>query len=407
VRAAPRVEVPIASRVGLPDDLVPAWRDEPAEAPGAPRRVLVTGATGYLGAHLVAELLRQTSAEIVCLVRGDGPDEARRRLAAALERHDSPGAPAGWAERVKALAGDFTRPRFGLEGAEYEALAGDVDAVVHCGAWVNFIYPYAVLERANVGGLEEVLRFAACGRRKVVHHLSSTAVLFAAGYERDRRYPEQHPLASDGELPNGYEQTKWVADKNVEIARARGFLVSNYRVGYVTGASDDGRDFRLGEFFPAMLKGCVQLGVAPRLDTTMTMVPIDYAAAAIVRILAQPASWGLTFHLNHPAPVHFDDVVRWLREYGYPLATEDFDAWRERVAAVGDDNALRPYLGFVRNLKEKHVWLPPVDVSDTLAFAAPLGCPPTPELLATYFALFHRAGFLAPPPSRAASASAR
>lgn len=392
-------EVPIESRVGLPEGLVPSWRGQPEAKPGAPEHILVTGATGYLGAHLVAELVRQTSARVVCLVRAKSDDEARRRLAEAFARHPSLADVAGG--RVTALRGDFTQPRFGLSESAYEELASTIDTVVHSGAWVNFIYPYAVLERANVTAFEEVLRFAALGRRKAVHHMSSTAVLFSPGYERGQSYPEQGPLLSDGKLPNGYEQTKWVADKNVEIARERGFVVSNYRVGYVTGASDDGRDFRLSEFFPAMIKGCIQLGVAPSIDTNMTMVPIDYAAAAIARIITRPEAENKTFHINHPDPVHFGDVVRWIRAYGYPLETTDFDSWRDLVTAksLSDlcDNALAPYLGFVRNLEEQHVWLPPVETSDTRAAAEPIRCPPSYELLATYFAMFHRVGFLTPP----------
>src|SRR5262249_52762514 len=160
--------------------------------------VLVTGANGYLGAYLVTELLRQTAARVVCLVRGTSPEQARARLEIALSQRARHGIAPGWSARVVVHAGDFTQPRFGLPDATYEALSAEIDTVVHAGAWVNFLFPYAVLERANVVGVEHVLRFVAHGRHKALHHLSSTAVLFAAGYERGRRYPEQHALASDG-----------------------------------------------------------------------------------------------------------------------------------------------------------------------------------------------------------------
>nr|WP_282202311.1 non-ribosomal peptide synthetase [Kitasatospora fiedleri] len=134
-------------------------------------RVLLTGATGFLGAYLLAELVRSTPATVECLVRAGSDREAGQRLRTALERYGL------WtpqlAARTVALAGDLARPRLGLDEERFARLAARTDAVFHSGAAVNLTYPYEELRPANVTGTEEVLRLAARSGRAAVHHVST------------------------------------------------------------------------------------------------------------------------------------------------------------------------------------------------------------------------------------------
>src|SRR6185436_13042004 len=107
------------------DAVLPAHVVPPGRAAGIERRVLLTGATGFLGRHLLRELLER-GLEVVCLIRGD----VAPRLEKALRdgRVDS----SLWA-RVKGVAGDTSQERLGM-GDAYETLARDIDAVYHCAA---------------------------------------------------------------------------------------------------------------------------------------------------------------------------------------------------------------------------------------------------------------------------------
>ncbi|MCB0583687.1 MAG: SDR family oxidoreductase, partial [Phaeodactylibacter sp.] len=98
------------------------------------------GATGFLGAYLLRELLQQTRARIYCLVRAADEQQAFERIRANLEqygmfREENAG-------RIQALAGDISQPLLGLAPDQYDALADTIGAIYHNAAQVNFIFPY-------------------------------------------------------------------------------------------------------------------------------------------------------------------------------------------------------------------------------------------------------------------------
>ncbi|XNL25042.1 amino acid adenylation domain-containing protein [Longispora sp. K20-0274] len=137
-----------------------------------PRLLLLTGATGFLGAYLLRELLHRTGARVVCLVRGHSDDHARRRLHATLRAYDLDCD----LDRISVRRGDLAEPDLGLPTEEFDRLSRGVDAVFHAGAVVNWLHPYARLRTANVTGTETVLRLAARHRTVPVHHVSSMGV---------------------------------------------------------------------------------------------------------------------------------------------------------------------------------------------------------------------------------------
>jgi len=110
----------------LADSLLPA-DVRPPDGPITPAegRVLLTGATGFLGAYLLRDLLEATSAEIWCLVRGT-ESEAYRRVTTNLERY---GLKPQLDGRIQAICGDLTLPTLGLSAAHYQELSEAVDAI--------------------------------------------------------------------------------------------------------------------------------------------------------------------------------------------------------------------------------------------------------------------------------------
>ncbi len=132
----------------------------------APRAVLLTGATGTLGARLVAALAARGCA-VTCLVRARGDDEARARLVSTLG--DLP-------RGVRAVAGDVSLERFGCAPSRFDALAREHDGIVHAAADVRLTASYAALRAPNVVGAARVFEFAREGAPKRVHHVSTLSV---------------------------------------------------------------------------------------------------------------------------------------------------------------------------------------------------------------------------------------
>ncbi|HEY9720579.1 MAG TPA: thioester reductase domain-containing protein, partial [Oscillatoriaceae cyanobacterium] len=244
--------------------------------------VFLTGATGYIGAFVIAELLQQTEASIHCLVRAATPEDGLQRVIANLRRYDL-WKPA-YESRVDVVLGDLTEPHFGLGEAGFVALARRIDTIFHSAAWVNFVYPYQHLKKTNVDSTETVLRLAVANKPTPiqVHFVSTLGVIMSTGYGRDNPVYEHDPLLHADDLLNGYEQTKYASDKMVWTAfKERGIPGAIYRPGMVSGLSD-GTYHKLDEFMPQFLKGCLQLGSWPLIDTTWEMAPIDYVSKCIV-----------------------------------------------------------------------------------------------------------------------------
>ncbi|AYF74228.1 amino acid adenylation domain-containing protein [Nocardia yunnanensis] len=236
----------------------------PARPPGDPRSVLLTGATGFLGTFLLAELLDSTSATVYCLVRADSESAARQRLSAAATRYRLD--LAAHTHRIVPVPGDLAKPRLGLSPERFAELADRVDLIHHNAAHVNHLAPYALLRAANVTGTAEVLRLATTGPVTPVHYISTASL------------PDGPPPSG---LP-GYIRTKWVAEQLVRAAAARGLAVHIHRPGLITGDSRTGAA-GTDDAWWTMLRAMLVLGLAPDLpDGEVAMLPVDQAAAAIV-----------------------------------------------------------------------------------------------------------------------------
>jgi thioester reductase-like protein len=397
----------------------------PREWGSEPRNILLTGATGFIGAFLLDELLRQTSATIYCLVRAPDAVSAKDRIKQNLESYLL------WDEtlnaRVIPVVGDLAQPRLGLSAEQFNSLAREMDVIWHCGALVKWTYPYAALKAPNVLGTQEVLRLACQHRTKPVHFISTVGVFSSPDYPSEV-VRESEPLESSGPLTVGYAQSKWVAEKLVRIAGERGLPVTIYRPN--TGGHSQTGVFNPNDHLPLLIKGCVQLGYLPEdLGLTVQSAPIDYVSKAMVYLAQQPSAVGQTFHLVNPSPLRWPEVVEQIRGMGYVLPTLPYSQWAteladqikgssQRMTEAGgrrtkderrrtNDNALYALSPFLSDSARDNNQLPVFDCENVLKTLAgsSLNCPPPDELFRVYFTQFVSSGFLNAPGSAVLSPS--
>jgi thioester reductase-like protein len=298
-----------------------------------PRQILLTGATGFLGAFLLAEMLRAyPGARVLCLVRAARSGDAAERLERNLRRYgvwDE----AMW-ERVGSVSGDLERPSFGLTRSQFGQLAEQVDLVFHNGARVHLVEPYARMRATNVLGTQEVLRLAAPAAVPV-HFVSTNGVLFGRSDNPDV-LREDRRLAPDMVPPNGYVQTKWVAEALVRQARHRGIPTAIYRPSWISGETGSGACAALDALW-SFVKACVELQGAPDgegWDVREDLVPVDYVAGAIVHLARHREPDGAVYCLTNPVPTPAAAVLERIRAAGYPMASMAMGQWGERLAAL-------------------------------------------------------------------------
>ncbi|WP_199322108.1 non-ribosomal peptide synthetase [Leptolyngbya sp. FACHB-321] len=311
-----------------------------------PKHIFLTGATGFLGAFLLKELLQQTEAHIYCLVRAADNSEGLSRLQTTLEKYQL-WHPAFNHSRIVPISGDLAQPLLGLAPQEFARLAAQIDTIYHNGADVNFFKSYQQLKAANVLGTQEVLRLACQTKVKPVHHISTISI-FGSTYSDATIIREDELIdGHESHLDLGYSQSKWVAEKLVWMAQSRGLPVTVFRAGAIAGSSQtavsNSKDF---EF--SFIRGCIQMGVFPDLGTEQqSFVPVDYVSQVIVHLSKQPQLLKKAFHLVHPCPIRKVEFFEQIQADGYPLKKLPYTQWRETLLQqeqTSQDNALIPFL---------------------------------------------------------------
>ncbi|MEU0933008.1 thioester reductase domain-containing protein [Embleya sp. NPDC005971] len=317
----------------LDPDIAPTASPVSALGPaGSDRRVLLTGATGFLGAFLLRELLDRTGADVWCLVRADTPQHARHRLQQTMRRYllwDT-----DTAARIVPIAGDLTRPRLGLTARQWSRLAERVDVVQHSGARVGHVARYESLRDANVLGTAEVLRLACADHVKPVHFVSTAAL------PTDPADPAGEP-PRPGTAGAGYVLSKWVAERLVHQAGARGVPVAVYRPGRIGGHSVTGA-CQLDDAIWNFVRAVVLLGAAPEVTgSRVSFMPVDHVARAIVRGQAADAPAGPVRHLLDPSGMALRELLGYVAER-FPVGLVPPEVWLTRLwdARHGYDGAL-------------------------------------------------------------------
>ena len=292
--------------------------------------ILLTGATGYLGAFLLKALVESVDATILCLVRFTEPSEDLRPAGMARVRKnlidlgiwdDS------LLDRIEIVPGNLSRKRLGLHPEAFEDLAKRTDVIIHSAASVNLVYPYAALRAANIGGTREILKLAAKGGA-TLHHISTNGVLppSSIGWSEDAVIEfDDVPT----KLVDGYGQTKWVAEKLVSEAGSRGIPVRVYRPGTISGHSVTGST-NAWDLINAMIVECLHLGCAPQVDGWMIdMTPVDFVSKAIVQLADNTDTEQQLYHLGDPEPLPATKVFGCLANLGYSTKEVSWKEWTD------------------------------------------------------------------------------
>ena len=400
-RSTPTEHMSIAqlqSEVLIEDSIQPKCTYKPSAV--LPQNIFLTGATGFLGAFLLCELLQQTQANIYCLVRAENLIEANEKLRRVLSAsHPNMQFASG---RIIPVIGDLSKPQLGLSLQQLNHISQCCDVIYHGGANVNLLYPYAALHSTNVQGTHEILKLATMSSPKPVHYLSTLDVFESLAGTGVREFFEESNISKGEGIAGGYAQSKWVAEQMMRKAAARGLPVCIYRPGMVTGHSQSGYS-NTSDILCRLIKSLSELQQAPSLDLKIDMTPVDYVSKAIAAISLQPQSFGQTFHIVNPQPMPFSDITKTLNDCGCRVQTVDYPQWQENLKA--QPNALSPLAAMIKeDSKDKktclELWLGGNDRFDCSNAKSRLEeltirCPTADEkLLTTYLTHFFERGFM-------------
>ena len=259
--------------------------------------IVLTGATGTVGRELLARMLRNSAARVICVVRAPNDEAAVRRLSDTLDELSHHQLTSEERSRVSALRGDITSDRLGLNQAKWDALAAETTRIVHGAANVSWSLPIEDARRINVAGTAQLLQLAeAACRRGSLRAFDYLSTVMVAGKRQGLIGEEE--LDEKAGFWSTYEQSKAEAEQNVRAMRGS-LPISIFRLSMIVGDSRTGHTSSFNVmYWPLKMLSRGMFWIAPAdPEGVVDIVPVDYAADAVEALSADLAQRGKSFHI--------------------------------------------------------------------------------------------------------------
>ena len=295
-----------------------------------PSCILLTGATGYLGSHILYELLKKSRANIVAFVRRTPGQSALGRLRDVMKTYFGESLLSLMNERVRVVEGDLEVPGLALPPQELEALRRQLDTIVHAAADVRHFGDERQFHRTNVEATRHLLELAESKPGVRFHHISTIGVPEQLAFDgKWQSVVETNDIDPELQVDNVYTNSKLEAEKLVLAAARRGLAVNVYRPGNITCHSLTGK-FQTNidsNAFYRMIKAMLLLGKAPEIHGYVDLTPVDYASSTIADLMLTKEAIGHVFHICNPNPITYMELVDLINRCGYRVDTMEFGAY--------------------------------------------------------------------------------
>ena len=341
--------------------------------------VLLTGATGFVGAFLLNELLqKENDLNVVCLVRAKNNDSATERVLSALQRYSLQCNHGRWS----AVAGDISKEKLGISKFDWNNLVHSIHSVYHAGAIVNAALPLAAIRAANISGTKNIVELCVV-TNAVLHYISTASVLAGSGVVNETfkvPTPEKHSTA--------YAKSKWVAEQIVGYGVSElGLHARIYRLGTMSCHSTTGV-CNPNDTFTRIIEGIVALkafsddndSILPR---GFYLTPIDWSVKALCNISLRPIeelrkAWynGKQGETDLVEVVHIlsndflpiSTAFNAILKYGVPLTKLSAAEFKDKLATMVETNAMYTFRDIFKGaaVRNNNVFL--LSTSKTLSF---------------------------------------
>ncbi len=307
--------------------------------------IILTGATGFLGIHVLYTFLKQTDGKVTCLIRRGRYETAEKRLKVMLMYYFGEMMPELFGKRIFCAEGDITVPE-SLAALE----ATEAKTVINCAACVKHFAKDDILDRINFHGVENLADFCVRTGKRLVQ--ISTLSVGGEIKASQRTTLKENKLFFGQNVDNGYVRTKFLAERAVLNARVnRGLDAVILRVGNLMGRHTDG-EFQINfetNAFMRSLWAYIQLGEYPVtiLEQPAEFSPIDSVANAVLTLAGADSRFSV-FHVNNNHTVTMADLMEVVRAHGFNVKAVSEEQFRQTLSeATKHENESRTVLSLV------------------------------------------------------------
>lgn len=319
--------------------------------------ILLTGATGFLGAHILAQLVDQDCGTIYCLVRDDQRDTGYARLQKIIRYYFGNKYDLQFGRSIIPVIGNIEEAGLGTN------MPHNIQMVIHTAASVKHYGNYDYFYKVNTLGTMHVIDYAKQVRAKLIHisTLSVSGNSLADEFSVYRSMSEKHFYETSffiGQpLDNVYIRSKFEAERAVYDAMLDGLDAKVIRVGNLTNRSGDycfQPNYRENAFL-TRVKALLEFGVFPDdiLPLYVEFSPVDFTAAGVV-LIAQYAEKQNVFHLNNNKKLYFECMMKMLLDIGIKMDIVDSDIFYSKIQETIKNPAKKYiYKAFQNDMDEK------------------------------------------------------
>jgi amino acid adenylation domain-containing protein/thioester reductase-like protein len=297
-----------------------------------PKNILLTGATGYLGSHILYELIQNTTANIYCLIRQNNNKTLLEKLADTMRVYFHENMIDSIKERVITIKGDLEKENLGLSLKDENFIKENIDTIIHSAADVRHFGDVDHFEKVNIRGTNKLLSIAESSCSGIRFHYISTLGI-PEELSLSGKWEEvisKNNLDDDLKLDNVYTNSKLESEKLIYKA-AEEVAVTVYRAGNLTCRHDNGKFQKNinNNAFYRMIKSMLLLGKTPEANCYLDFTPIDYASKAIVNLVCKKDTVGETFHICNPNQIIYSTIVEMINKFGYNIEIINQDEYED------------------------------------------------------------------------------
>ena len=321
------------------------------------KNILLTGSTGFLGIHILEQLLNMKNTTIYCLIRSETGLTPEDKLKQKLNYYYGDKYNHLINDKIFIVEGDICKPNFGLSNKTLLNLINNVDIIINSAANVSHFGNYSDFYKSNVLSVKYMIDFCKNNNKKL-YHISTIGV---SGLSLDKSYLiyksknkivfDESSLYIGQEPENVYSYTKFQAEMQILNEISKGLDGYILRMGNLMPRYRDGKfqeNISDNEFVNKVVS-FIKMGIIPDYLTNyhLEFTPVDYAAKAICKIITNYTKTNRVFHLYNNKTIPTYKCLKLLSKLGYNiniLTEKDFVSKINEMLKNDDSKKLINYL---------------------------------------------------------------